>query len=91
MISDPCAMLFVPPARVEIATNGSRLGGKPRRWNEQFQAWEYHQNLMYWTGISFRMHYRRAQRKRGTLAVAKQMRKQGFGIVMALAVLVRGR
>lgn len=65
-----------------------RRMGAPR--GNQFEAWEYHQNLMWWTGISFRMHYRRAMRKRGVTAVARQMRKQGFRLPLVLAVLTRG-
>ena len=43
-----------------------------------------------WIGLAVVSHYRRGQRQRGTLAVARQLRKQGFGLATALAILTRG-
>lgn len=42
-----------------------------------------------WVGRAVVNHYRRRQRLAGTYPVARQLRKQGFGLATAMMILAR--
>lgn len=52
--------------------------------------WQQHKRRMAWLGMAFASHYRRRVAVSGDVyAAARQMRKQGFTLAMALTVLTR--